>query len=527
VTKAYRDSGGTLQSGSVVAEMSYDGLGRRTVKNIQNSADFDCTYHCYYDGQRLIESRNGSDQVLKQQVWGLSYVDELVQVGVNQDPWNATSKASSGIYENKCERFFFVCQDANYNVLGVLSSKGWLAERYEYDAYGKRQVYSRGWMLADANDDGSDDFSELTLYGQNSNAAETAASARLDYNGDGYIDFTDQVVLSQSYNSAHFANDPYVMYPTSNSFRKGYYSGAGGQPLCEFGHQGLGHDEELGDNLVYNRARYLHTTFGRFISRDPLRYVDGMNSYQYLSSSSLSSVDPLGLDGDKYNPRWDPNHGSLQDGPGSPFALISSLLNRIWLSYERGRAGSGDYPDAAGRRNNLVFKDPKLGPGMCPKNGDWYREGDIRSKITEVQWYEAGDIGAPGFSKPTMRLVRLRAVPIRKIQGKQPPKPGQEAPRYIDVWEPVEVNLGTAPARRAKITGEITWTCVCNGKKEEYFMKFTDRVVDHTFDGADAWKLINEALKKMKEEQADWMKSDDSIIGWDGIYLIPAEPLGK
>lgn len=34
----------------------------------------------------MIETRDGSDDVLTQHVWGLGYVDELVQVAVNDDP---------------------------------------------------------------------------------------------------------------------------------------------------------------------------------------------------------------------------------------------------------------------------------------------------------------------------------------------------------------------------------------------------------------------------------------------------------
>ena len=47
--------------------------------------------------------------------------------------------------------------------------------------------------------------------------------------------------------------------------------------LCEFGHQGLMHDEELpwghGGGLIHNRARTLHPRLGRFMQRDPLGYV--------------------------------------------------------------------------------------------------------------------------------------------------------------------------------------------------------------------------------------------------------------
>jgi hypothetical protein len=35
----------------------------------------------------MIETRNGSGDVLQQYVWGLTYIDELVQVGVNTEGW--------------------------------------------------------------------------------------------------------------------------------------------------------------------------------------------------------------------------------------------------------------------------------------------------------------------------------------------------------------------------------------------------------------------------------------------------------
>ena len=124
--------------------MQYDGLGRRTVKAVSNSADWDCTYRYYYDDQRLIEERNGSGVVLRQYYWGPQYVDELMLVGINQAP----------LSYNQCERFFWALHDANYNVTGLVDARGNLVERYEYTPYGQRTIYSRGWLLADVTDDG-------------------------------------------------------------------------------------------------------------------------------------------------------------------------------------------------------------------------------------------------------------------------------------------------------------------------------------------------------------------------------------
>jgi hypothetical protein len=140
-----------------VGRISYDGLGRRIVKavgaddpNADVMGDWAATHHYYHNGRNMIETRNAASQVLKQQVWGLTYVDELVQVGLNQDP----SNASTGTTENNCERFFWACQDANFNVVGLVSASGDLVERYEYTPYGRRTVFTHGWARGDFNGDG-------------------------------------------------------------------------------------------------------------------------------------------------------------------------------------------------------------------------------------------------------------------------------------------------------------------------------------------------------------------------------------
>ena len=76
---------------------------------------------------RLVLDPQRLRQVLKQFVWGppgQAYVDELLQVSINQDPADA-----SGGRETYCERHFYVMQDANYNVLGLMQEGGRLVRR--------------------------------------------------------------------------------------------------------------------------------------------------------------------------------------------------------------------------------------------------------------------------------------------------------------------------------------------------------------------------------------------------------------
>ena len=59
-----------------------------------------------------------------------------------------------------------------------------------------------------------------------------------------------------------------------------------------YGYTGRRLDSEIG--LYYYRARYYNPKVGRFIQRDPLGYVDGLNLYTYAQSNPTNYFDPLG-----------------------------------------------------------------------------------------------------------------------------------------------------------------------------------------------------------------------------------------
>jgi RHS repeat-associated protein len=54
-------------------------------------------------------------------------------------------------------------------------------------------------------------------------------------------------------------------------------------------------DAETG--LQLNRHRYYASSLGRWLTRDQFEYNDGFNLYQFVSSSPLHYLDPLGLAG--------------------------------------------------------------------------------------------------------------------------------------------------------------------------------------------------------------------------------------
>jgi RHS repeat-associated protein len=83
-------------------------------------------------------------------------------------------------------------------------------------------------------------------------------------------------------------------------------------------------------NLFHVRRRYYHATLGRWLSRDPAGYQDGMSLYEYCSSSPLSATDWLGLQaGDALLPRMRPYEFPTED----ELKLAETVLKRMdWTS---------------------------------------------------------------------------------------------------------------------------------------------------------------------------------------------------
>jgi len=76
--------------------------------------------------------------------------------------------------------------------------------------------------------------------------------------------------------------------------------------LCEFGFQGKRHDESI--DLIQHGRRYTHPRFGRFLTRDPTTYSDGMNFYaSYFVMRG--GLDPRGLDTLTIHDPTNPFHG--------------------------------------------------------------------------------------------------------------------------------------------------------------------------------------------------------------------------
>jgi RHS repeat-associated protein len=94
-------------------------------------------------------------------------------------------------------------------------------------------------------------------------------------------------------------------------------------------------------SLYHYRARTYSPMLGRFLSRDPLGYVDGINLYLYVLNQPMASVDPYGLV--KFNAtttffKWDRS----KPGSGAKIQTAYTTLPKVSVI---GDAGNISYSD--------------------------------------------------------------------------------------------------------------------------------------------------------------------------------------
>ena len=137
--------------------------------------------------------------------------------------------------------------------------------------------------------------------------------------------------------------------------------------------------------LYHFGARNYSPSLGIWISQDPLQYVNGADSYQFVGNNPMATVDPMGL---AYPPDDPADHGysppgtvdrlilkeQLADwraaGDSFAIALLNAFLSR---SYPNGQAGAAFERFAGEIKNSSLYRSAaqdyfdslarKLGPG--------------------------------------------------------------------------------------------------------------------------------------------------------------------
>jgi RHS repeat-associated protein len=122
-------------NGSLIAVYSYDAMGRRTRKVVTNSGAINGTTDFYYIGWRVLEERDGSDNLVRQYVYGV-YIDEPLVLDKNLDGDDSAIGARD-------QRLFYH-HNGHPSVYALTNTSGVIVEGYHYDAYGRQTVFEPG-----------------------------------------------------------------------------------------------------------------------------------------------------------------------------------------------------------------------------------------------------------------------------------------------------------------------------------------------------------------------------------------------
>ncbi|MBI9017891.1 MAG: RHS repeat-associated core domain-containing protein [Phycisphaerae bacterium] len=179
--------------------------------------------------------------------------------------------------------------------------------KYKYDALGRRiekedciasqvtRYYYDGWRML-ASYDGSDVARQEFVYGNYLDEVLMMTDGGNDYyvahnhlySPVAILDDAGAVVERYEYNAygQQKIYDANFNVRTNSSFDN----------CIAFTGQRLDVLDNSSLTLMYYKHRYYDTYTGRFLSSDPLGYVDGLNFYQYVGSNSVNRIDPMGTD---------------------------------------------------------------------------------------------------------------------------------------------------------------------------------------------------------------------------------------
>ncbi|MBK9121340.1 MAG: RES domain-containing protein [Phycisphaerales bacterium] len=265
---------------AVLVRYTYDALGRRVLSEFSpNDPPNAYTIRYVYDGQRIIEERDGADALTFYHVNGAQYIDERI--------------ATYTVTGTRSGEFTYYLAGSNYSVTGRGNSDGSVIERIDFGSGGDFAKGPAGSFAHDAEPDldiDLADFASLQIcFGTTDPTCLDIHDFDLDGVADGVIDIDDFDAFAQCMNGPELPPQPgCAVVPT---LRNGTPPPTGtfalhGRPI-----------DVLADGkvLLYVRARFYDPQHGRWFQRDPAGFMGGLNLYESFGSNAIAQTDPLGL----------------------------------------------------------------------------------------------------------------------------------------------------------------------------------------------------------------------------------------
>lgn len=285
-----------------VLENEYNGLNWRTKRRMDlsqgayNGLDEARTYF-YSPSWQLLEEWVDTDldddiDRKAQQFWGVRYIDDAVGRRLDRD--------NDGTWSSSPDDNYYYLTDAMFSVRGIADSAGEMHTRLDYTPYG----VATHTFAADVDHSGAVDTTDSTIWAANANTGgsplqpgDANYDPDTDLNGDGFAatfwpefaTFGDRYNNYASGGSNPTVNSGWIDNPTDTN-----------GPDNSVGYDGYWFDlagaiDSTSSGLFAVRQRIYEPATGRWLERDPAGYTDGLQLYQYASSTPTTSSDPMGL----------------------------------------------------------------------------------------------------------------------------------------------------------------------------------------------------------------------------------------
>ena len=261
-----------------IAEYRYNGLGQRIMWRYDQNANGTVAsterfFYMYDDRWRMVgafwDSGSTPQESFVYHAAGnagrgsSSYIDSVV---MRDRDTNA-----DGTLE---ERRYYV-QNWRADVVAITKSNGDPLQYVVYSPYGEPVTHA----VADVDLDGDVDSNDQAAWANGAVNSTFAYVAQEDLNHDGTDSAADDALFDESY--------------ADNLGLSGRGRLSSGKLDNRKGYAGYEHDESL--TMYHVRHRVYRPDLGRWMTRDPLGYVDGMGLYEYVGGMAVKGRDPSGL----------------------------------------------------------------------------------------------------------------------------------------------------------------------------------------------------------------------------------------
>ncbi|MBL8761114.1 MAG: hypothetical protein JNL50_07410 [Phycisphaerae bacterium] len=162
--------------------------------------------------------------------------------------------------------------------------------------------------------------------------------------------------------------------------------------------------------LLLARHRWYDAGVGRWITRDPAGYVDGLSLYLYAKGNPFSLVDPMGLSGDKPEKKENERTAEYQ------YKHRNAEHHQYGSDYEGGNVDAHGFSDAVDRKRGEIHRH-------------LYNDGDFEGTIVFPMYDDDAALNADqavsrrdffrtaGNIGSTLRMVGEAATALNPITG--------------------------------------------------------------------------------------------------------------